>query len=224
MTMSDRAPKYPEVGESFGSWVFVAPGHGYSWKMRCVCGTEREIRSQDIRQGASKSCGCVTPRGLGGFKNKTHGQDYGNKLYRTWRNAKNRCFNPSAQKFDSYGAAGITMCPEWAESFEAFAAYLGEAPTPLHSIDRIDNTKGYEPGNVRWATAKEQVNNRKNTIRVQHEGKTVTLEELSVLCGIRKSTLAARRISGWPDEYLPKPVGFRLSKELQKVKNDTDTE
>ena len=211
MSMRDRKPSYPEASARFGSWVFVRPGEGYSWIMRCDCGTVKSVRSQDIRQGASKSCGCISTGGRGGLKNKTHGMDYGSKLYRTWRNAKNRCFNPKAEKYQAYGAVQITMCDEWAASFQEFAKYLGEPPSSIHSLDRIDNSRGYEPGNVRWATPEEQVNNRGCTIRVSHEGQLVTLSELSQISGISYGTLACRQRSGWPEDLITRPLGYRLS-------------
>jgi hypothetical protein len=74
---------------------------------------------------------------------------------------KNRCHNPKNKDFDSYGARGIKVCDEWRTSFKSFFDFVGPKPTPKHSIDRYPNNDGnYEPGNVRWATAKEQAANK----------------------------------------------------------------
>jgi hypothetical protein len=198
---ANREPEYPIFGERFGSWIFVRPGKGYRWLMQCDCGNSREIRSQDVRQGASTSCGCQSTFGTsGGTANLRHGVDYGSKLYRTWRNAKNRCFNPKATKYPTYGAIGITMCDEWANSYEAFAEAVGEPPSPTHSIDRIDNTKGYEPGNVRWATAKEQSNNTRRTAYLTLNGVTQSRTMWAEQLGVRPNAITYRQKQGMSDE------------------------
>jgi hypothetical protein len=89
--------------------------------------------------------------------------------YSTWNAMLNRCCNPRAKDYPKYGAKGIAVCPEWRQSFEVFFSHIGPRP-PGTTIDRIDNTKGYEPGNVRWATPRQQARNRTTSRRWNIKG------------------------------------------------------
>lgn len=86
---------------------------------------------------------------------------YKSKIYITWQAMKRRCHHKNAANYGRYGARGISVCKEWLESFEAFVAHVGMPPSQKHSIDRINNSGNYEPGNVRWATAQQQADNRR---------------------------------------------------------------
>lgn len=203
--LGGREPEPVRVGQSFGHWTYLRRGRGYRYRVVCVCGTEREVRSQDLRMGSSTSCGCLTGRSnlsRIGLLNTTHGTDYGSKLYRAWRNAKNRVFNRKSQKYQTYGAIGIDMDPVWAASFEAFAAYIGEPPGPEFSLDRIDVTKGYWPGNVKWSTAQEQGRNKHNTIRLTYGGLTRSLSDWCDQFGVKPSTARYRFRLGWSTEQV----------------------
>ena len=82
--------------------------------------------------------------------------------YSSWIAMKDRCLNPKSSNYPNWGGRGITVCQEWVDDFETFYAYVGPRPTPQHSLDRIDNERGYEPGNVRWATKLQQTHNRRS--------------------------------------------------------------
>src|SRR5579859_6236686 len=92
--------------------------------------------------------------------------------YMAWQHMKNRCLNPRDPKFHRYGGRGITVHAPWVSSFSLFSDHIGPRPTEKHTLDRIDVNRGYEPGNVRWATQKTQQNNRTNTRIVIVDGET----------------------------------------------------
>lgn len=98
--------------------------------------------------------------------------------YNNWQKARSRCVDPADRAYPQYGARGIKMHEEWAQSFEAFLRDVGPRPTPAHSLDRIKGDKGYEPGNVRWATRLEQNQNRPGFVHeLTHNGATKTVAE-----------------------------------------------
>lgn len=113
------------------------------------------------------------------------------KVYRTWFSIKQRCTNPSYIHYHRYGGRGITLHPVWLASYEQFRADVGE-PFPGATLDRIDNDKGYEPGNVRWATRKQQANNRSTNVYITHNGETRTLSEWATHLGYKYGLLASR--------------------------------
>lgn len=119
-------------------------------------------------------------------------------LYTTWTNIVFRCTGRTAPDYANYGGRGITICPEWRHDFPRFLADIGERPFPGHQLDRIDNDKGYEPGNVRWVTPKTQQNNKRTNRRLTHSGRTQTLTQWAHELGMKSQTIEARMRRGWP--------------------------
>lgn len=129
----------------------------------------------------------------------THGMRR-TRIYSIWCRMKTRCNNKKSTQWKWYGAIGIKVCDRWNSSFEAFLADMGDCPSRGHSIERIDNTKGYEPGNCRWATTKEQANNRRSNTVIEFNGKSQTLMQWCEELGLKRATVGWRYRAGWPLE------------------------
>lgn len=161
------------------------------WKCVCDCGRERIVLGESLRCGHTKSCGCQMRRILL-ESNIKHGKT-NTKLYGVWSTMKSRCLNPNSASYKLYGKRGIKVCEEWANDFQAF--YEWAVSTGYHeglSIDRIDTNGNYEPSNCRWADAKMQANNRRNSHIVTLNGESHTIAEWSKITGIKSSTLYMR--------------------------------
>jgi AraC-like DNA-binding protein len=128
--------------------------------------------------------------------------------YNSWSAMITRCYVPTSARYRRYGARGISVCPEWRGrgGFERFYAYIGRKPSPAHSIDRIDNDGNYEPGNVRWATAKEQSWNSSAPRFVSVNGESLPVSEVARRAGLSPTTITRRLTAGTTGEALLAPM------------------
>lgn len=150
------------------------------------------------------------------MKKERHG-DYGSPEYVTWIAMKGRCHNENHSCFKSYGAVGISVCERWRKSYVAFLADMGRKPDKSYTIDRIESSEGYHPGNCRWADAKTQSRNR-SICKLTKGGVTKNISDWAEELGITTKTIRERRKRGLPIEEVlspPTPRNKRWSGEVK---------
>jgi len=172
-------------------------GANHLWRCECLCGASRVVRQGNLHSGHTQSCGCLAKE-INRARRLTHGKTK-SRTYRTWQHMRERCHDESCKSYKDYGGRGIAVCARWRESFEAFLADMGEAPDGC-SIERIDNSSGYEPANCRWATRLEQARNKRNTRLVTAHGRTQCASAWAAEAGIDPDTLYWRLDHGFPPE------------------------
>lgn len=184
------------AGQVFGKLTVLhflpTEGRHAKWLCKCECGNEKAVMSQALVSGATVSCGCVGKEQRR-VANTSHGEAGNAKrsgAYSSWANMMMRCEWGGHPSYEEYGAKGIRVCERW-HAFENFKSDMGERPRG-GSIDRIDNRKGYEPGNCRWATRLEQALNTSRTAKVVYRGELVTVDSLCRSLGLSKAAVRAR--------------------------------
>ena len=159
--------------------------HKIMWLCRCDCGVERLIHGDNLRNGRTKSCGCLQ-KDLQSVKQGTH-RESDTPLYAIWRSMKQRCGLKTDKNYNSYGGRGISVCDKWAKSFESFrdwsydnGYYVGCNLT----LDRIDNDGNYQPSNCRWVDRVVQANNRRSCRLYTYNDETHNISEWSAIYNI----------------------------------------
>lgn len=200
------------VGQRFGRLVVIERAENNKWgqsrwRCKCDCGNEIVTTANSLTRGHSKSCGCYNlEKCIERLPVKRTHCLSRTPLYRSWILMKQRCFNSDRKDWMEYGGRGITICDEWLDSSKFFEWALVNGYKEGLTLDRIDTNGNYEPSNCRWATAKEQTRNRRNTVKTTFHGEEITLGELSERYDIPYTTLWWRYKHGHVEDDLVKPV------------------
>lgn len=190
----------------------IAPS-GYrtpTWLCMCDCGNKVTVRGKSLTGGVTQSCGCLAKELVSERASKHHG--YGTRLYPIWNSMRQRCNNPHNQAYKNYGGRGISICDEW-DDFAVFRewalanGYDENASRGECTLDRIDANGNYCPENCRWVGMREQTNNRRKTVFITYNGKTLPLTKWADETGIRYSALWERYKHGVePAELFANPI------------------
>lgn len=151
-------------------------------KCKCDCGKYKIVLLYELKNNHIKSCGCL--RTKHGKSNKK------NRLYKIWGIIRDRCFCKTYLRYKDYGGRGITICEEWKNDFLVFEKWaLANGYSDNLSIDRINNDGNYCPENCRWATAKEQANNRRNSKFIYYNNEKLTISQFANKYNINRNIL-----------------------------------
>jgi hypothetical protein len=193
------------IGQKFGrleviSFSRVNKNRFAMWLCACDCGRKVTLASNSLKRSKkpTKSCGCLA-REKTAMRRFKHGMTKLPEM-RIWIKMKRRCFAPDEHGYENYGARGIGVCEAWKHDFKKFFDDVGPRPTAKHTLERIDNNGHYEPGNVRWATRKEQQRNRRTNHLITFGGQTLCLAEWAERIGISSSAMNGRFRRGWTIE------------------------
>jgi len=188
------------TGNSYGRLTVVrkdaSKGKHY-WFCDCSCGKTNIVRADILKERRTLSCGCYQKE----FASKQHTKHGLRETpeYIAWNNMKNRCLNEHHQNYKDYGGRGISVCDRW-YYFENFYEDMGKKPSRKHSIERMDNDKGYSSGNCKWALRSTQMNNTRRNRFITVFGKKCTIGEAASLYKIKYSKLYYRITHGWSEE------------------------
>lgn len=194
------------TGQRFGHWTVIEYAGRSKWLCRCDCGKITAVVGATLRNGTSTRCmSCArsetNKRTKVGNKNAvTHGKSK-TRLYRIWCGIISRCENPNDTGYKDYGGRGIQIFAGWRHDFLAFERWALESGyTDLLSIDRINVDGNYEPGNCRWATEKQQGNNKTSSRFLTFGGERKTISQWAEITGISRNTIKNRINHGWSVE------------------------
>lgn len=186
------------------------------WLFRCDCGNYHKVSGRDVRDGHSRSCGCLATELLI-KRNFKHGHTKHNNIatpeYKAWLQMRKRVESPTYHAYQHYKDRGIKICDAWLgdNGFNNFFDDMGKKPTPGYTLERIDNNKGYEPDNCRWATMAEQNLNKSSNKLITYMDITMTQKEWGDKVGIDQTVIHKRLKRGWSiEDTLTKPLYYTM--------------
>lgn len=192
------------------------------WRCQCDCGKESVVQSGNLRSGHTKSCGCLEDENrkiMGKISRKTHGETH-TRLFNIWQSMLERCYT-NGIGLKNYGERGIFVCDEWREfqRFRDWAKETGYSETAIRgecTLERKNVNGPYSPENCRWATNKEQQNNRRNNFFITFRGKTQTLKQWTEELDLPYGTIRSRiKYLGWSiEDAFCVPVGCTRGRSI----------
>lgn len=222
------APPAEMIGRKFGRWSVISRSdvrtpEDTKWNCLCECGQLGAVAGKSLRVGNSQSCGCLALERRSKSAT-THGKSKTTE-YRSWVKMRERCLDPECPAYPNYGARGIGICERWLDASN-FLADMGAKPSRAHSLERIDNSKGYSPENCKWADRLEQSNNRRSNRPLTVDGVTRNISQWARIYDCSSDRIEARLRYGWTVEdavKTPKSAQFgplRVGRRVADLKND----
>lgn len=212
-----RAHNFKDISGQKFNRLFVITYHSTikkkaAWLCKCDCGKSVVVSGDALRSKKTRSCGCYS-KDQTSKRRLAHGESrFGQtQEYTAWMSMRSRCYRVGDKFYPHYGGRGIKVCKRWLRSFENFLADMGRCPKG-HSIDRRDNDGDYTPKNTRWATPRQQANNRRTNRIVTFQGISDTLANTCRRVGAKYQTVTCRLYMGWSlDDAITRP--HRLTHE-----------
>lgn len=210
--MTRKKPRKDLTGQKFGRLTVLGYEGESKWLCQCECGKYTTPRGYPLTNGNTKSCGCLQ-KDIVSKQSTKHGMA-DTRIYRFWRNMKQRCSNPKATKYEIYGGKGIKVCDEWLDFMSFYNWSTQNGYNDDLSIDRIDGDKDYTPGNCRWTTFKAQGNNTSQNHLLTYKGKTQNISQWAEELRMDSNTLNTRIARGWDiEKALTTPVIDELQRD-----------
>lgn len=179
----------------------------YKWKCICICGKIYFGNGTQIETGIVKSCGCMAGKATSD-RQITHGMSYSEE-YEIFKNIQQRCTNPKNPHYKNYGGRGIDICERWTNNFHNFYQDMGKRPSALHSVERRENDLGYSPENCYWATKKEQSRNKRSSVFITFQNRTMILADWASELKVYDSTIRNRMKKGESFESIYKRFEYK---------------
>lgn len=203
----------PDANHRFGRLLVIGSAEPKKASKRvlclCDCGKEHIANINNLRSGATSSCGCLRNERIREANSRHSMTD--SITHNRWKSMRSRCNQKNSKSYPRYGGRGITICEEW-NDFEAFLRDMSECPGDGWTLERKDSDGNYEPSNCKWATRKEQNRNTSRTHLLEFRGESRCVGEWSEILGLDVQTILSRLRRGWDvDKSLGTPVEKRTA-------------